>query len=475
MTKPRSVAATANDNSIPGNRIEDGSVSGDKLEDGAVSSSKLSSVSGSLIEDGTVTQSKLDSSVAFPPEDGSVTDAKVANNAAISSGKLSYQSDEAGSVAVSVKAKFEDEVWITDFGAIKGNNQANAAVNSAAIAAAVATGKVVRIPSGTFWVNPMTFTQSVNIVGEDINRTIIRRVGGGATFRWASTAYNTFRRMTLYGNGSGITFHYDYGPGNDTGQNTFEEIYCRSDDYGLKVQCLTVFWQITNCYFNGLNIAREFSGGAWANREYGNWTWFCNKALVVRGSGFSNSLVNCVMQDITQEAVIIDVDQAGAQIGEWLFETVFFEAVGKSGAHPIVDVRTSAVGRLRCVTFDNCIFTPGPHPNPTYICQITQGGGGNVRLIKFRNSFLNYGAVPTTNLNYTGVIFENNEFGDTTTGDNRIRSQQIVPVQVPFGNQGRVVPVLATAPASPLTGEMYFDTSLSKMRCWDGSTWQNFF
>jgi hypothetical protein len=40
MTKPRSVAATANDNSIPGSRIENESLEGSKLVDGSVVSSK---------------------------------------------------------------------------------------------------------------------------------------------------------------------------------------------------------------------------------------------------------------------------------------------------------------------------------------------------------------------------------------------------------------------------------------------------
>lgn len=37
----------------------------------------------------------------------------------------------------------------------------------------------------------------------------------------------------------------------------------------------------------------------------------------------------------------------------------------------------------------------------------------------------------------------------------------------------RLLP-LASAPASPVPGQVYFDTTLHKARAWDGSAWQNF-
>ena len=32
---------------------------------------------------------------------------------------------------------------------------------------------------------------------------------------------------------------------------------------------------------------------------------------------------------------------------------------------------------------------------------------------------------------------------------------------------------LATAPASPVTGQIYFDTVLGYLRVWDGTAWKN--
>lgn len=38
-----------------------------------------------------------------------------------------------------------------------------------------------------------------------------------------------------------------------------------------------------------------------------------------------------------------------------------------------------------------------------------------------------------------------------------------------------VLPVMASAPASPVIGQMYFDSVLSVARVWDGSTWQDLY
>ena len=39
--------------------------------------------------------------------------------------------------------------------------------------------------------------------------------------------------------------------------------------------------------------------------------------------------------------------------------------------------------------------------------------------------------------------------------------------------QGYPFMQLSSAPASPTTGFTYFDTSLNKVRTWDGAAWQN--
>lgn len=104
MTKPRSVAATANDNSIPGSRIEESSISSSKLE---------GQIPGSSLEDGTVSASKLE---------GGITDGLISNAAAIRSEKLSFLFDDPAAVPTSVRDQLSSGfVSVKTYGAIGDN------------------------------------------------------------------------------------------------------------------------------------------------------------------------------------------------------------------------------------------------------------------------------------------------------------------------------------------------------------------
>jgi hypothetical protein len=45
--------------------------------------------------------------------------------------------------------------------------------------------------------------------------------------------------------------------------------------------------------------------------------------------------------------------------------------------------------------------------------------------------------------------------------------------QLVLGFNSMVLPKAASAPAQPVLGQAYFDTTINKLRVWDGSTWQN--
>jgi hypothetical protein len=142
MTKPRSVAATANDNSIPGSRIEDG----------------------------TITQEKLSSSVSFPPAEGSVNDSSVANDAAISSEKLEFSNPSSSSQPRTVESKLSDALSVKDFGA-QGDWDGSAGTDDtaaiiSAIAAAPPGGRVYFPPGRYLITDTLLLGKQINLEGD---------------------------------------------------------------------------------------------------------------------------------------------------------------------------------------------------------------------------------------------------------------------------------------------------------------------
>ena len=180
MTKPRSVAATANDNSIPGSRIEDGTISSSKLE---------GPIPGSLLEDGTITQGKLDPSVSFPIPDGSIINAKISPAAAIESTKLSYTPNFSGGVQRDVRDRLDDYVNVLDFGA----DPTGVADSRPMILAALATGKSVYFPAGEYYISNtinLTIASNGKTIFGDGRATVIRR-GGTQDIRRAHFFFQT--------------------------------------------------------------------------------------------------------------------------------------------------------------------------------------------------------------------------------------------------------------------------------------------
>lgn len=119
MTKPRSVAATANDNSIPGSRLEDSSITQDKFAPG----------------------------ITFDVPDGSITDDKVSGvfSEAIAATKLSYVAS--GGLARDVSSKLGETVSVTDFGAVgDGVTDDRAAIQAAIDHVSIRGGGTIYFP-----------------------------------------------------------------------------------------------------------------------------------------------------------------------------------------------------------------------------------------------------------------------------------------------------------------------------------------
>jgi hypothetical protein len=121
-----------------------------------------------------------------------VTDIAVAAAAAIQSSKLSYNQGATGAVARSIQEKFQDEIWLTDFGADPTGATDSLAAWNSAIAAAVAGRKRLRIGPGKFSLSAavsFTFpatTGSLIIEGSgvDITEITFPNVSSGITLNY---------------------------------------------------------------------------------------------------------------------------------------------------------------------------------------------------------------------------------------------------------------------------------------------------
>jgi len=118
--------------------INTGAVTEAKLGTGAVTEAKLGT--------GAVTEAKLGTGAVTSTKilDGTILDADVNASAGITAGKLSFTQAGTGALARTVDSKLKDVVSVKDFGAV-GDGVAN---DTAAIQAALNTGKSVFIPSG---------------------------------------------------------------------------------------------------------------------------------------------------------------------------------------------------------------------------------------------------------------------------------------------------------------------------------------
>jgi hypothetical protein len=179
--------------------------------------------------------------------------------------KVTYTASGTGAAARTVDSKLGDAVSVKDFGAV-GNGVAN---DSAAIQAAIDTGKKVYIPSGTYLCNVV-----IN------NKTIIEGDGSTATILTpfsVTTAAMTYRSSgpywTYHSEVKGIGFH---GIGTKTGvgftfSKTDPSLYAVGDEYANNVK-------FVGCRFYNLNkgvqfpfgnIGSEFYSCGFAANKYG--------------------------------------------------------------------------------------------------------------------------------------------------------------------------------------------------------------
>jgi hypothetical protein len=241
MTKPRSVAATANDNSIPGSRLANESITQDKFSPTVSFPPADNSVTTSKIQDGAVTQQKLDPGISLPIPDDSIVNAKINSSAAIAATKLSYTAAGSGAVARTIALKLGDVVSVKDFGAV-GDGIAN---DQGALQAALSTGKSVFLPSGTYLFNTsIVFTADNQCIYGEGNSSILKH-GSGSVYLSSNSRDNIcLRNVQVTGNSNGRFII------NGSSKVLVQEVY-----FNTGLQCVWLFTcdhvQIESCTFEG--------------------------------------------------------------------------------------------------------------------------------------------------------------------------------------------------------------------------------
>lgn len=219
----------------------------------------VTSVGGTVwtIDTGAVTSAKI--------ADGAIVNADVNSSAGIAASKLAFTQSGTGATARTVDSKLKDMVSVKDFGAV-GDGVAD---DSAAIQAAINTGKRVYIPAGTYLCNLV-----VN------NKTIIEGEGSTATILIPfsiTTAAITYTNIGTYwsyhSKVEGIGFH---GVGTKTGVGftfgkTNPSLYAANDEFCNNVK-------FVGCRFFNLNkgvqfpfgnIGSEFYSCGFSSNKYG--------------------------------------------------------------------------------------------------------------------------------------------------------------------------------------------------------------
>lgn len=151
--------------------------------------------------------------------DGAINDAAIAASAGISSNKLSFVQAGTGAVARTVDSKLEDMVSVKDFGAV-GDGIAD---DTAAIQAAIDSGKAAFVPKGTY---KITATLNLNngykaLIG-DCSLPIINKTTAGPAIRIGTTGgavlneYSRVENLYLRSLTVAPTFPINPGP-NDAG------------------------------------------------------------------------------------------------------------------------------------------------------------------------------------------------------------------------------------------------------------------
>ena len=168
------------------------------------------------------------------------------SNTKPNSAQVVHTAAGAGAVATTVQEKLRESVSVLDFGADPTNNAATATATTAAIQAALATGKPVYIPTGTYYINgPLTSTS--DIYGDGMNQSVLMCDTAAHTGNFLQTwAYQCIDGIRLEGTSTAA----------GTGL------------YVARTAAFTFIVNISNVSITGFNLGCDISEAAFVNFDF---------------------------------------------------------------------------------------------------------------------------------------------------------------------------------------------------------------
>lgn len=346
MTKPRSLASYANENTIPGSHIQTGTVDTDQLSDGAV------------------TQAKIDPGVSFPIADGSIDNAKISPTAAIEATKLSFLTEDSVTTRT-VQSKLEDSVNVRDYGAV-GDGVAD---DTAALNAALAAAVHVFVPANTILkiTSTITIPNNRTLEGSDRVSSEIRISGNISGLN--VKRYTTLKNLRIRGSSAMGTdkYHVGLGTAGDSARSNIVNCFIGGNtveagdpsfslDGGVAIKGgITFLNNIVDCYIVAARAGIELSGVVNAIRIAGTECQACSThgASIFQANGVV--LSQCTFENNFKQGLVIG-DSRACVLNGCYFEFNNRSPHGDIRADLLIDGPSPGVS----LTMQGLFFLKGP-------------------------------------------------------------------------------------------------------------------
>jgi hypothetical protein len=265
-----------------------------------------------------------------------------------SSAQISFLQTGSGAVVRTAQSKMRDVVSVKDFGAV-GDGVAD---DTVAFNAALATGKQVYAPDGTYLANASVSTSTFNLLGAGMGRTIIKPYNsslpafknmadpGGANFWRRSSICDLSIQGTGVGNGFTFGDPASYAAGNERiGRVDFVNVEITGFNKAVFKTCGNIGNIYYNCRvqnndYNFYAQSDDYASGGAAQMHTGFDTWY-------GGSWGYAGLASIFIKD----------RKLGK--GGWVFNNVDIE--GSSG-YAVVALADASFDYLPNLVFENCWF-----------------------------------------------------------------------------------------------------------------------